>query len=253
MMMVLVPGGIFTMGASADDAAAQADERPTHRVTLDSFYLDQYEVNVGQYAAFLNTLGAYVQTCDGFTCVWTLFETSFSHLTQTVEGTFIAEPGFALYPINHVSWYGAAAYCEWVGARLPTEAEWEYAARGSSGYLYPWGNEPPSDTLALYGQAVLDDLQPVTSFPDGITPLRLYGLAGGMWEWTTDWYEAEYYVNSPTLNPTGPDMVTAEGHVVRGGGWLSQPEELRATNREPMRPATFERDIGFRCGRSVEE
>ena len=253
MAMVLVPGGTFVMGASADDLLAQADEKPAHEVTVDSFYLDQYEVNVAQYAAFLNTLGAYVQACAGFTCVWTLFETSFSHLTQTTEGTFIPEPGFSAYPINHVSWYGAAAYCEWTGSRLVTEAEWEYAARGSTGYLYPWGNEPPSETLALYGFTDLRDLQPVTSFPDGVTPLGVYGLAGSMWEWTADWYDDEYYVNSPAMNPTGPDTVTTAGHVLRGGGWRSPAEDLRATNRQPARPATFERDRGFRCGRGIGE
>lgn len=250
MPMVLVPGGSFMMGASDTDANAQADENPAHSVTVDSFYLDQYEVSVSQYAIFLNTLGSYVQQCYGFTCIWTLFESSFTYLTQNTDETFAAQPGFADYPVNYVSWYGAAAYCEWVGARLPSEAEWEYAARGSEGYLYPWGNEPASDTLALFGRNVLADLQPVTHFPDGATPLEIYALSGTMWEWTNDWYDAEYYATSPELNPTGPETVTTAGRVLRGGGWRSLALELRATNRQPMRPATFERDIGFRCGRT---
>jgi serine/threonine protein kinase len=250
MPMVLVPGGTFVMGAGEADTEAQADEKPAHSVTVDSFYLDQYEVNVSQYAAFLNSLGSYVQQCYGFTCVWTLFESSFTYLTQNTDETFAARPGFDEYPVNYVSWYGAAAYCEWVGARLPSEAEWEYAARGSEGYLYPWGDEAPSDTLALFGRTALADLQPVTHFPDGVTPLEIYALSGTMWEWTNDWYDAEYYATSPELNPTGPETVTTAGRVLRGGGWRSPALDLRATNRQPMRPATFERDIGFRCGRT---
>lgn len=249
MPMILIPGGSFTMGAAADDPDAQPDELPAHEVTLNSFYLDQYEVNVTQYAAFLNSLGGYVQRCDGFTCAWTLFESSFTYLAQNSDGTFLAEPGFEAYPVNYVSWYGAAAYCEWVGARLPTEAEWELAARSPAHYLYPWGNEPPSETLALYGGIDVRDLQPVTNYPDGVTPLQIYGLAGSMWEWTADWYDADYYTSSPSSNPTGPETVTTEGRVLRGGGWRNTPLELRATNRQPARPATFERDIGFRCGR----
>lgn len=253
MPMVLVPGGSFTMGAAADDAAAQADEKPAHLVTLDSFYLDQYEVTVSQYAAFLNSQGGYVQRCNGFTCAWTQFETSFSYLIQNSDGTFAAQSGFADYPVNHISWYGAAAYCTWAGARLPTEAEWEYAARGTIGYLYPWGNEEPSDMLALYGGFDLRDLQSVTALPDGATPLGILGLAGSMWEWTADWYAADFYQASPTINPTGPATPTSEGRVLRGGGWLNPAEELRATNRYFRRPATFERDIGLRCGRNESE
>lgn len=252
MPMVLVPGGVFLMGAAADDPEAEPDELPAHEVTLNSFYLDQYEVSVSQYAAFLNTVGGYVQSCDGFTCVWTMFESSFTYLAQNNDGSFLAQPGFEAYPVNHVSWYGAAAYCESVGARLPTEAEWEFAARTSERYRYPWGDEPPSETLALFGGADVRDLQPVTNYPDGVTSLHVYGMAGSMWEWTADWYDADYYANSPVVNPPGPEMVTAEGRVLRGGGWRDDPLELRATNRRPARPATFERDIGFRCGRDAD-
>lgn len=252
MPMVLVPGGVFLMGAAAGDPEAEPDELPAHEVTLNSFYLDQYEVSVSQYATFLNTVGGYVQSCDGFTCVWTLFESSFTYLAQNNDGTFLAQPGFEEYPVNHVSWYGAAAYCESVGARLPTEAEWEFAARTSARYRYPWGDELPSETLALFGGVDVRDLQPVTSYPDGVNSLQVYGMAGSMWEWTADWYDADYYANSPVVNPPGPEMVTAEGRVLRGGGWRDDPLELRATNRRPARPATFERDIGFRCGRDAD-
>ncbi len=253
MPMVLVPGGSFVMGASATDVEADPDEQPTHEVILDSFYLDQYEINVAQYAAFLNANDGYVQACAGFTCAWTLFESSFTYLMQNADGSFVAQTGFADYPVNYVSWYGAAAYCDWVLARLPTEAEWEYTARGLEGYRYPWGNEQPSNTLALFGRTDFQAIQPVTSYPDGVTPLHVYGLAGSMWEWTSDWYDAAYYTTSPTLNPTGSATVTTAGRVLRGGGWRDEPLALRATNRQAMRPATFERDIGFRCGRSVGE
>ena len=252
MPTVLIPGGTFMMGATDEDEAAAADERPLHPVTLDSYYLDQYEVSVSQYAAFLNTLpereglASYVGACNGFTCVAAKFETVNSHLVNP-ENSWMAEDGSQNLPINTVSWYGAAAYCAWVDARLPTEAEWEYAARGEDGRLYPWGNQPPDASQAIFNTNFAG-LAAVDSLPAGASALNIYGLAGSVWEWVSDGYAADYYSNSPQENPQGDD--TATTRVLRGGGYADPPERLRATNRFEADPTNRDPLIGFRCARS---
>lgn len=245
--MVLIPGATFMMGAAADDEAAAADERSLHQVTVDPFYIDRYEVSVAQYAAFLNTLGDYVNACNGYTCLSTSFETIFSHLTDELEG-YVAEPGFADYPVNNVSWHGANAYCEWVGGRLPTEAEWELAARGGDGRLYPWGDTPPDATLAVF-DTIFANVQPVDSLPAGASPFDLHHMAGNVWEWVADGYDPIYYDLSPDLNPIGPAVNAFDDRVLRGGGYDSPAEDLRASNREPGVPTEFRGvpNVGFRC------
>lgn len=135
MPQVLIPATTFMTGATDEDELAEADERSRHEVTLSAFAIDLYEVSVAQYAAFLNTLGDYVNTCNGFTCLSTNFETTQSYLTDnTIE--YVPVAGFEDFPINNVSWHGANAYCQWVGGRLPTEAEWELVG-GGDGRLDP--------------------------------------------------------------------------------------------------------------------
>ncbi|MCI0397590.1 MAG: formylglycine-generating enzyme family protein, partial [Chloroflexi bacterium] len=248
MPAILIPATTFLMGAVEDDEEAGDDERPAHQVTLDAFYIDQYEVSVAQYAAFLNDNGGYVNACGGFTCLSTRFETLDSYLVENTNG-FAALSGFEGYPINNVSWFGARTYCEWAGARLPAEAEWELAARGVDGRRYPWGDALLDASLAIFGGDSIAALRPVDALEDGVSPFNIYGLAGSVWEWVADGYQADYYEESPSQNPTGPAAGTFSRRALRGGGYSSAAAELRATNRHSGPPAEFRNipDVGFRC------
>jgi formylglycine-generating enzyme required for sulfatase activity len=250
--MLLIPAGTFLMGSGDNDFPAGPDERPQHEVTLDAFYIDQYEVSVEQFAALLNRLGHYQGTCDGFDCGLPRHVAGYSSylLEEDLgDGTvqYYALTGFADYPINHVSWYGASFYCQAMGGRLPTEAEWEYAARGTDGRIYPWGNEPPNKEKAVYQSESYDDLLPVDALPRGASPFGVYGMAGSMWEWVADWYDENFYAESVAENPTGPEMGLTKG--IRGGAWPAnnQKDRIRATNRSSLDPTFFSSTVGFRC------
>lgn len=257
MPMLIIPGGSFLMGAQETDPSAGFDEVPEHNVTVDTFYLDKFEVTVGQYAAFLNTLGTYEDACQNVDCAWPRSLIGYtSYLLQNEDGdqrTYEAMEGFDNYPINHISWYGADSYCQAMGARLPTEAEWEYAARGDDGRIYPWGNDPPDETRAVYFSSTYNDLKPVDALPDGASPFGIYGMAGSMWEWVSDWYDPNYYSSSPVDNPTGP--ADGEGKVVRGGAWPNnnQEDRIRSANRNWREIAFFSPDLGFRCAYDLKE
>ncbi len=251
MPMVLIPDGTFLMGASQSDPNVGFDESPEHEVQINAFYMDKYEVSVSQYAIFLNALGTYNDACHSIDCAWPRGLIGYtSYLLEIEEDDnrrYEAMAGFEDYPINHVSWFGADAYCQAMGARLPTEAEWEYAARGDDGRTYPWGNEPPDQTRAVFQSLTYDDMRPVDALPDGASPFGIFGMAGSMWEWVSDWYDPTYYENSPTNNPQGPD--DGEGKVSRGGAWPNnnQADRIRATNRNWLEAAFFSPDLGFRC------
>lgn len=248
MPMVQIPATTFMMGAGAEDPLADGDERRAHEITLDGFYIDQYEVSVTQYAAFLNTLDGYVGECNGFICLATHFETINSYLTDELEG-YIPRPGFEAYPINNVTWHGADAYCRWAGGRLPTEAEWELAAGGGNGRLYPWGDEEPDDFVAVFGDPAFANLHAVDSHPEGVSPFGLYHMAGNVKEWVQDGYDPIYYERSPDENPIGPPVNAYDDRVLRGGGYRSPVADLRITHRESERPIQFQGipDVGFRC------
>jgi formylglycine-generating enzyme required for sulfatase activity len=232
--MMLVPAGDFTMGSKEG-----VDEQPVHRVSLDAYYMDKYEVTVGQYAKFLEA----------------------KFLEATSPG--VPKPETPPYwdvmnaslaqkrPVAHVNWTGADGYCRWAGKRLPTEAEWEKAARGTDGRMYPWGNEPPTELLANFGKKDWSNHKvtvPAGLLKDGKSPYGIYDLAGNVYEWVSDWYDKDYYKNSPSKNPKGPER--GEDKVVRGGSWNSPLEHLRSTIRFGYTPA-FSRDIlGFRCAKT---
>ncbi|MBE2198591.1 MAG: SUMF1/EgtB/PvdO family nonheme iron enzyme [Anaerolinea sp.] len=252
MVMVYIPTGSFLMGSAPDDVSAGIDERPQHQVTLDHFYIDKYEVSVAQYAAFLNEWGGYDRACDDVDCVLPRERIGYtSYLLEQDLGDgatiFAAMTGFANYPINHVSWYGAATYCRYVGGRLPAEAEWEYAARGDDGRIYPWGNEPPDKTRAVFQSQSFEELKPVDALPAGASPFGVFGMAGSVWEWTADWYDESYYSQSPDVNPTGP--AAGLTRAVRGGAWPNNNEadRIRAANRLSLAPTHISSTVGFRC------
>jgi formylglycine-generating enzyme required for sulfatase activity len=238
--MALVPAGPFEMG-SYDGAE---DEQPVHTVILNDFYIDQYEVTNSQYATCVNE-----GVCDPTTDT-TAFESSYS------RGIYYGNPEYADYPVIYANWYEAQKYCEWRGARLPTEAEWEKAARGDlDGKNYPWGNESPVCEFGAMNGAKFDDdgncnntdTEEVGSY--SANGYGLYDMAGNVWEWVSDFYDENYYANSPTENPSGPE----EGSypVIRGGSWNNHVDRLRVSDRRFNDPKSGSLSSGFRCARDV--
>ncbi len=223
--MAVVPAGAFIMGSTTGDA----DEQPVHRVNVDAFLMDKYQVSVGHYARFL--------------------EDTFHDAPP--DWSIMNRPQNQSRPIANVQWVDADAYCRWAGKRLPTEAEWEKAARGTDGRTYPWGNELPTGLYATSGKEVWNShaaLTPVGTLEEGKSPYGLYDMAGNVWEWVSDWYDPDYYKTSPSQNPTGPP--TGDSKVIRGGSWGSGPEAMRAADREIHVPSFRGLGTGFRCAKT---
>jgi formylglycine-generating enzyme required for sulfatase activity len=256
---VRVPGGTFQMGSPA--GLGEADEHPQHAVTLSPYCIDKTEVTVKAYEACISAKGCTVPlTVNGAgTTEWNLY---------------CNRRDLPDRPINCVDWNQAATYCAWAGKRLPTEAEWEYAARGSDDRVYPWGNEAPNAKLLnACGSECLDlgkrdpELQEfekihqpmyhdddgwettarVGSFPGGASPFGVLDMAGNVWEWTADWYGT--YSDTAATNPQGPSIGTHR--VSRGGGWISnRPDgQVRAAARTQDEPSNRRVRLGFRCAR----
>ena len=275
--MVVVPAGQFEMGSNVDIAleecretsiiaaiAAQsqssgdptaewgdcrrslfADEEPVHSVTLDAYYIDRFEVTNSSYAECV-AAGA----CDA-----PIQNTSFD------GAIYFGHEQYDEYPVIWVSWQRAFDYCQWRGARLPTEAEWEKAARGEDGRKYPWGDGEVAGHLLNYADqnsevewadTAQDDgywlTAPVGSFPEGASPYGALDMAGNVWEWVADWHDESYYANSPPENPPGPS--TGELRVARGGSWIDNDRLLRAAGRFRGNPTGGGFNVGFRCARS---
>ena len=238
--MVLVSSGFFIMGSNR----SLEDEAPEHRVYLDSYWIDKYEVSAGKFAEFLNTLdnvkGYYLDNKFG---------------TLYYDSRFHSRPGLENYPINNITWHAADEYCKWKEKRLPTEAEWEKAARGTTAQAYPWGNIPPSDTLARYFQTWTKEekhkvMVPVQALTEGQSPFGLYNMAGNVKEWVDDWYDREYYnEQSEYANPRGP--IGGEFKVVRGGSWRDMKGFIYSTFRNSGNPKSRMDDYGFRCAKNA--
>jgi formylglycine-generating enzyme required for sulfatase activity len=222
MTMVYVPGGEFQMGSAHDDSAAVSDEQPQHSVRLDGFWIDQTEVTNAQFVQFLNQQGN--SDAQGATMI--ILDQGYTQIFQ-VGDQFTTKDAALHRPVVMVTWYGAAAYCDWAGGRLPTEAEWEYAARGPGGNLYPWGDAAPSCDLATYGTCVGVPVD-VGSHPAGASWCGALDMAGNVWEWIVDWFGP--YSGLPQENPTGP--ASGDVPVLRGGGWHSPPWEIRSAFRQ---------------------
>ncbi len=242
MTMVYVPAGEFEMGSTDGDD----DEQPVHTVALDAFWLDQTEVTNAQFAFFLNEQGN--QEEGGVT--WLDIDDS-DCLIEESGDTFQSQSGYADHPVIEVSWYGAEAYCEWAGGQLPTEAEWEYAARGPEGFVYPWGNSWQPG-LANCDEDDCEDgfeyMSPVGSFPAGASWVGALDMSGNVWEWVADWYDAEYYARSPRENPTGPEE--GEYRVLRGGSLWDSADFSRCGFRGRGNPGYGNVNGGFRCVRT---
>ncbi|MEW5830799.1 MAG: SUMF1/EgtB/PvdO family nonheme iron enzyme [Chloroflexota bacterium] len=222
--MRLVPAGTFTMGSTAYD-----DEKPPHQVDLDAFYMDKYEVTNALYKACVD---AGVCSAPNNTGSYT-------------RSSYYGDSQYDNFPVIYVDWNQAKTYCEtWRGTRLPTEAEWEKAARGTDERTYPWV-EGIDCSKANYCEG---DTTEVGSYESGTSPFGLYDMAGNVWEWVADWYSETYYQNSPSSNPLGPD--SGQGRVLRGGSWYDYEGYLRASNRNRYSPYSIDGYIGFRCARS---
>jgi formylglycine-generating enzyme required for sulfatase activity len=216
--MVYLPGGTFIMGADRDEP----DERPAHTVTLSPFYIDICEVTVGQYNVFLDSTGRKKPA---------FWHPELDRPEDSVVG---------------VTWHDAAAYAVWAGKRLPTEAEWEFAARGgTSGTRFPWGDDPDPRRANFASSGIA----PVKRFP--ANGYGIHDMAGNVWEWCADWYDATYYQVSPASNPQGP--ATGTFKVLRGGAWYSHEDQIRITNRYNGLPDSSSFHNGFRCAKSAPE
>jgi formylglycine-generating enzyme required for sulfatase activity len=218
---VFIPAGEFVMGAAEED-----DARPLHPVRLPAFWMSRTEITREQYRRFIT-------------------ETKRAEPAHWGHELF-ARPGS---PVIGVTWEDAAAFCAWCGGRLPTEAEWEYAARGADGRRYPWGNEPPDRTRAVFHRDIgFDGTAPVGSAKGGASPFGLLDMAGSVFEWCADWYAADYYSGSPVEQPRGPS--TGTQRVIRGGAWVSLPDACRAAARQQYPPDKPSILIGARVARS---
>ncbi len=262
---VLVPAGAFMMGA--DDEEADSDEDPVHEVRLDAFWLDAVEVTNGQYAAFAADTG-YMTTDEldgiGYTIAGSEFDDVRGANWRHPLGPDSDIVGQDNYPVTLVSYDDARAYCAWAGGRLPTEAEWEYAARGPSAPLYPWGdvfseqrvNACDRNCPMRWAEDTIDDgytfAAAVGTFGGGVSWTGAEDMAGNVWEWTSDWYAPDYYAESPVDNPTGPSgSVDEDGKSVRGGAWSSTMQGVRSTTRVSVGAWRGHFDVGVRCAYEV--
>ena len=226
-----MPSGGFVMGSDPrKDKLAQPNEQPQHQVSLREFLIGKYPVTNRQYQSFVKSTG---------------------HRPPRNWKNGQIPAGKEAHPVVRVNWQDASAFCEWAGEvsgytlQLPSEAEWEKAARGTDGRIYPWGNQAPDARLCNFDKNV-NDTTPVGSYsPQGDSPYGASDMAGNVWEWVADWYGETYYKNSPANNPGGPPI--GNFRVLRGGSWTNSDFHLRTSNRDNYDPTSSGNVDGFRC------
>jgi formylglycine-generating enzyme required for sulfatase activity len=232
--MALIPAGPFPMGVPKGDRDGGRDEYPNHDVFLDAYYIDAFEVTNGRYREFVRETGHRPpqHPTDPSRNLW--------------RGTIMPE-SIADRPVINVDWHDADAYCRWTGRRLPTEAEWEKAARGTDDRRFPWGNVEPTHKHLNFNQRWQGEntLMPVGSYEAGKSPFGVYDMAGNVWEWVADWYDAYYYEKSPARNPKGPETGTHK--VLRSSGWEVETPLVRSVTRVKSDPLNRNHSTGFRC------
>jgi iron(II)-dependent oxidoreductase len=236
--MVRVASGVFLMGSND----GPDDERPQHKVDLGAFLIDRVKVTNGAFALFLNAVGPRGPRGENYFDV----DDDDARIHRR-DGKWQADPGHEHHPVVEVSWPGALAYCAWFGKRLPTEAEWEKAARGTDGRKYPWGNEPPDHTRAHFG-AGWNDLRPVGSLAKGASPYGALDMAGNGWEWVSSAYRSYPYQSSDGRE----DLTAQQVRGTRGGGHDARPSELTTSHRGrhvSRNPRGGHHNISFRCAR----
>ena len=246
--MVRIPAGPFTMGSDRKtDKNAYLVEMPQRSVYLDAYEIDKYEVTTVQYLKFVLATNRDPQVD------WKFDGGNF-------QDTMVA------HPIMHVTWFEADEYCKWAGKRLPTEAEWEKAARGATdSRIYPWGNEMAGLSRANYGRTGLSGpvrdrperllLYPpiisVFKYDNAVSPYGVFQMVGNVAEWVSDWYDKDYYKTAPDKNPKGPDKGTQK--AFRGGGWIDSTPSVRVSQRNGTDPKTSMNWMGMRCARDVKD
>lgn len=245
--MVRVPAGSFIMGSDKKvDHNAYRPEFPQRNVYVDAFEIDKFEVTTVQFLKFV------LATNRPPLIDW-----------QYDGGNF--QETMVNHPVMHVSWFDADTYCKWAAKRLPTSAEWEKAARGEDGRIYPWGNEPAGLSRANFGRTGLSGpvrdrperllLYPpiisVDKYENAVSPYGVFQMAGNVAEWTADWYDPDYYKNAPNRNPKGPEKGTQK--AFRGGGWIDSTPSVRPAQRNGADPNTKMNWLGFRCARDLKE
>lgn len=251
--MRLVAAGPFLMGSTADqidaavalcrrnpdgDACQRSDftsEFPQHEIFLSDFYMDITEITNGQYRA----------------CV----QAGVCNPPDSGSGTYRSSeyyerPQFDAYPVVWVTWFDARDYCGWVGERLPTEAEWEKAARGETGAIFPWGDRFATD-MANTQDRGSEVIQPVGQYPAGASPYGLLDMAGNVWEYVADWFDPDYYFNAPGEDPAGPNVSPTGQRVLRSGSYANFQHYARVANRGAITPDSSTQFRGMRCARDV--
>jgi formylglycine-generating enzyme required for sulfatase activity len=263
-----VPAGEFWMGSDAAEVerfkegckkagVAEATckqrgerEAPRHRVTLDAFHIDRYEITNGLFEKFVRATGHRTtaeREGDG-----SVRQQKDGKMNKVSGASWRSPNGpgtssDSTHSVVQVSWHDAEAYCKWAGKRLPTEAEWEKAARGTDGRRYPWGEA--WDTAKANGDNAVGTTRPVGSYAGGVSPYEVHDMAGNVAELVADWFDEGYYQRSPERNPRGPD--SGQYRVLRGGSWDDFPLNLRTSHRFSYSPVNRNHHVGFRCARGL--
>jgi len=236
--MAAIPAGAFLMGSND----GPDDERPAHQVSVAAFEIERLPVTTARFAEFLNAVGTHNKNGER------LFDDDDLDARIHKAGTrWSADRGFENHPVVEVSWPGARDYCTWRKRRLPTEAEWEKAARGTDGRKYPWGNTPPDRTRGQFA-ARFNDTAPVDVFHAGASPYGVYDMAGNAWEWVSSAYRPYPY----NANDGREDLKAGPVRATRGGGHDSPAEAITTTQRGrdlSRNPRAGHHNIGFRCAR----
>jgi formylglycine-generating enzyme required for sulfatase activity len=229
MLMAYIPPGEFLMGSSSEDPYAFDFEKPQHTIYLDGYWIDQTPVTNLMYDVCVKA-----GVCP-------------EPVHNATDNIYYGYPVNHHHPVIYVNWFDAVTYCEWAGRRLPTEAEWEKAARGVDGRLFPWGNNDPYSELANFNN-IIGYTTIVGEYPDGASPYGVLDMVGNVREWVHDWYAEDYYQYSPSVNPQGPD--TGEGRVLKGGSFTDELSNSRAATRFLHDPNSAGINRGFRCALS---
>ena len=244
--MILIPEGSFTMGFAIENENnwGDMDEEPVHKVNLSAYWIDKYEVTSSSFSKFLNE---NKKEADQF------IEITPAVTVKLEKDVYKPRQNLENFPVNRVSWFGADAYCRWKGKRLPTEAEWEKAARGTDQRIFPWGNEFPDNSRATYRRKFKEKgfqvMEPVDGMINGISPYGIHHMAGNVWEWVSDWFDAAIYQDDNRVDPKGPESGISK--VLRGGNWYYKAYYMRTTYRFNEKPDVFKVWQGFRCARNA--